>query len=659
MRNECDGNRARSLVFASRMIFLLKIRKNICINHFFFVTLRQIYYHTMIRITKYVLLLVAIVLSVTVSAAPSSKHSTLTRKYKDARLETVINEIAKRTDYTLHYDVEDIDAEARVTATFKDASARSAYKKILGKDFDIIVKKNDITLRRKPLPPTIIDAPALSPSRVEEDSLRTITIYEDTTYSISCKKVTQPKNNENQSNVDKQTSNEVTSETIVSHKGHYMQALIGLGYGSLNYHLRRSANTTGGESVGNVFGNFAGTIQLQYAYYFHENWGVTAGIGLSGQGSKGILNTTKQWNGQLDSDAEKYNHIATTQDWTERQIINLLDFPIGVQCQYPINRDDVRIYAGTGLRIGIPVASSYALQSGSLRHTGEYPQWNMLMTDGLEDRDFYTEIIGKNSDADFTTQKQKLTVNPVSVAVMADLGVMVPITKQMDLMVGAYFQMTCNNLKPSEIQDMGWRQTRYVDDQAYRNHTFMNTYAGEIASEYVQVVRPYQVGVKVGVSWHINPKQKPVKEEFERIQVCDTTITLALRADTIMKPQREAARQIVRLMQKSVIWFDLDSYKPILQPADIVDRIAEILIQNPDQHILVNGHASREGNAMRNQRLSENRAKAVAELLLQRGVSADQIQVRGLGTTIDYQVEDGREHTISLDRRVEIIPVEL
>ena len=107
-------------------------------------------------------------------------------------------------------------------------------------------------------------------------------------------------------------------------------------------------------------------------------------------------------------------------------------------------------------------------------------------------------------------------------------------------------------------------------------------------------------------------------------------------------------------METSVIWYDLDSYEPKLKPADILDKIAAILIENPKQRIQINGHASKEGTALHNKRLSENRAKVIYDMLLEKGVRAEQMTTRGFGVEKSYQ--EG-EHEISLDRRVEIIPV--
>ena len=114
-------------------------------------------------------------------------------------------------------------------------------------------------------------------------------------------------------------------------------------------------------------------------------------------------------------------------------------------------------------------------------------------------------------------------------------------------------------------------------------------------------------------------------------------------------------QKIKRVLAKSVIWFDFNSAEPKLKPADILVQVADILKENPTQKILITGHASRDGDKERNQRLSEARAKSIVDRLLELGVNADQMESRGEGVDRDY-IEGS--HDISLDRRVEITPVE-
>lgn len=87
-------------------------------------------------------------------------------------------------------------------------------------------------------------------------------------------------------------------------------------------------------------------------------------------------------------------------------------------------------------------------------------------------------------------------------------------------------------------------------------------------------------------------------------------------------------------------------------------QIAEILKKYPDNDILITGHTALAGTAKERQRLSEERAKAVANYLLTLGVK-DQYHIftQGLGATApiaDNSTEEGKAR----NRRVEITILE-
>ena len=54
-----------------------------------------------------------------------------------------------------------------------------------------------------------------------------------------------------------------------------------------------------------------------------------------------------------------------------------------------------------------------------------------------------------------------------------------------------------------------------------------------------------------------------------------------------------------------------------------VNRLADILLQNPDEQVKIEGHTDNVGNPIENQVLSDERANAVREALIARGVSPD------------------------------------
>lgn len=88
-----------------------------------------------------------------------------------------------------------------------------------------------------------------------------------------------------------------------------------------------------------------------------------------------------------------------------------------------------------------------------------------------------------------------------------------------------------------------------------------------------------------------------------------------------------------------------------------LDRIATVMKKDEDVKIRVEGHTDSIGNGDTNQKLSEARANAVKELLIQRGVKADQLTSQGYGSSrpvADNKTAPGRQQ----NRRVVAVLVE-
>jgi outer membrane protein OmpA-like peptidoglycan-associated protein len=116
------------------------------------------------------------------------------------------------------------------------------------------------------------------------------------------------------------------------------------------------------------------------------------------------------------------------------------------------------------------------------------------------------------------------------------------------------------------------------------------------------------------------------------------------------------ARQTDRGMVVTLGDVLFDTNEANLKPGGVraVQKVADILKQNPQRTIFVEGFTDSRGSDSYNQDLSERRANAVREALVGMGISSERITTRGLGKSFPVASNDN-EGGRQLNRRVEII----
>jgi outer membrane protein OmpA-like peptidoglycan-associated protein len=106
------------------------------------------------------------------------------------------------------------------------------------------------------------------------------------------------------------------------------------------------------------------------------------------------------------------------------------------------------------------------------------------------------------------------------------------------------------------------------------------------------------------------------------------------------------------------IQFYADSDRMLPGEQEKLDMIAQILMLYPDRDIMVSGHAALAGSREYLMRLSQDRARAVADYFISGNVrTADRMMIRGFGAErpiADNSTEEGMRR----NRRVEIIILE-
>jgi outer membrane protein OmpA-like peptidoglycan-associated protein len=85
-----------------------------------------------------------------------------------------------------------------------------------------------------------------------------------------------------------------------------------------------------------------------------------------------------------------------------------------------------------------------------------------------------------------------------------------------------------------------------------------------------------------------------------------------------------------------------------------VRKLAEVMMQNPDRSVLVEGFTDSTGSTSHNQDLSNRRAQSVAQALTSLGVPRERVAMRGYGEAYPVASNDSASNR-QLNRRVEIV----
>jgi len=126
---------------------------------------------------------------------------------------------------------------------------------------------------------------------------------------------------------------------------------------------------------------------------------------------------------------------------------------------------------------------------------------------------------------------------------------------------------------------------------------------------------------------------------------------LSVQLNAILET-RDSVRGLIVSM--SDVLFDTGKYSLKEGAREKLAKVAGILLAYPGLTIEVGGYTDNVGGDQMNQQLSENRANAVRDYLVQEGVAAASVSAKGYGNTIPVASNDnssGRQQ----NRRVELL----
>lgn len=444
---------------------------------------------------------------------------------------------------------------------------------------------------------------------------------------------------------------------------HYIDMNAGFGISSLGYDLE------GGKAK--VSPSF--TLGAGYTWFVKPYIGLQTGLNITRYATNASLTEPMSWDGLTDYQGDIYSHRIQFNNWRETQQTYMFSIPIGARLRWRrYEADIVGLHAAAGLQLSIPTVSNYIYKSGEVTHTAWYDQWNLELHD----------LPGRYETDPYVKQEESIRqhISHVNASLYGEVGATIRLDERSELFVAAYVHYIMNNfstVKRDERVALGFANEH---NNAY---SFMPVYRGLIGTDRIDAMHPWTVGLKVGASvspvrttrekkrdlrklLKEFPELVPVREVHDTIWIVDTirlNDTIRVR-DTIVRTSTRVEESIAvtaeertldQMLSTSVIWFNFDEYKPILEPAYLLDSVASLMKRHPDLRIHINGHACSIGADSYNQRLALKRAQAVANLLKAKGISSSRMQVQSYGASHPYRYNTA-DHQLEKDRRVEIVP---
>ena len=410
--------------------------------------------------------------------------------------------------------------------------------------------------------------------------------------------------------------------------------------------------------------SFGSILELKYAYFFTEHWGLSLGVGVSKFSAKGTMNfegIIKDYDDQyhygFDEPVDRevtYDLYYKGDGFVEKQNLWAIEVPLQAQFEHKFGGRN-GIYAGLGVKGFFPIAtnSKFPGKDGSITTTGYERDFNVL----------YRDLPGRFETRSGSATPSKVNKMRCSIDLQFDFGGIFGMGRRTDFYVGVYTSYGFLDILPKAENKVDFI-TPTVDNYEINSllgSNYLNNY-----KDYVKENRPdwetkkmdkkgwdkwhyFQVGLKIGV--HIKPcptsepSMKDLKKKYyeemakkandpiiikntEYIYIVPTCPAGYEEDDALTQEEKDNIRALADALSNTKILFDLDKDVPkINDQNDNINRTVTILKKDKSLGLVIEGYTCDIGSEAHNRDLAQRRAAAVRQLFIDKGVNPSQISL--------------------------------
>ena len=408
-------------------------------------------------------------------------------------------------------------------------------------------------------------------------------------------------------------------------------------------------------------------LDIDYAYFFNEHWGLSLGVGLNRIGAKasisksGIIPDYDVSNDQgFDEPVSydpNYDLYYDAHGLNEKEVVWAVEVPLKAHFDW---RFDGRngIYAALGVQGYFPIKGFNKYKGEGVINTMGYEAlYNQWYFQHYENGDI--KMDNHFPDANYTGRGKNVKMRP-SVDLVADFGGVFALSKIVDFYLGAYCKYGFLDILPKE-------KTSLIGSNDQGEMMFQGTLGSDmlgLAYQNNEIKKNktkwnlLQVGLKAGFHFKAcatpetkskkqlekeileelkNKSNEPIiiKQDPQYIYIVPVCDQMDNNDDYLNQDDKAAINELSDVLSKTKILFDLDKDIPKIKDYnDNINRTVEILKANPQLKLIVEGYTCDLGSEQHNRDLAQRRANNVRKLFIQKGVSPDQIE------TASYTVND-------------------
>ena len=157
----------------------------------------------------------------------------------------------------------------------------------------------------------------------------------------------------------------------------------------------------------------------------------------------------------------------------------------------------------------------------------------------------------------------------------------------------------------------------------------------------------YLISLRPGINYGISVNKKNYLFHSENFEISEKAVAKKIQKDILLK-KLEVGTKIVL----NNIFFDFNEASLRPESEAELDRLYKLLDEVSTLKIEISGHTDNVGAASYNQKLSENRARAVVDYLNEKGISLERLTYAGYGFTQPVASNDNEEGR-QMNRRTE------